>query len=186
METSENPTLPEPTFTQTHQTFIQTYQKIIDSTAFQTFQKDHPDAELVAGFFILDFLDETANQRALDFKDKEQIFTFSLNQQNEITLKEDKLIETTTHPQLTKIQPETKVELNELKSIVGTKALDEGVKDKFQKIIAVLQKHGDKQIWNLTCMLENMVILNILIDCNTEEIIKFDKKNMMDFIKQKK
>jgi len=170
----------------TTQTFAQTYQKITDSKTFQGFKNNHPDAELVAGFFILDFLDETGNQKALDYKNKEQIFTFSLNQHDEITLKEDKLMETSTHPKLSKIQPETKVELNELKSIAGTKALDEGIKDKFQKIIAVIQNLEDKQIWNLTCMLENMVILNVLIDCNTQEIIKFDRKNMMDFIKQKK
>ena len=170
----------------TAQTFKETHQIISDSKTFQTFKENHPDAQLVAGFFIIDFLDETGNQKALDYKDQEKIFTFSLNQQDEITLKEDKLMETSTHPKLTKIQPETKVELDELKSITGTKALDEGIKDKFQKIIAVIQNLEDKQIWNLTCMLENMVILNILIDCDTEEIIKFDKKNMMDFIKQKK
>lgn len=166
-------------------TFKQTYNTITESKAFQTFQQEHPDAELVAGFFILDFLDETNNQRALDYKDQGKIFTFSLNSQDEITLKEDKLIETSIHPQLTKIQPETKIELDELKSIAGIKALDNGIKDKFQKIIAVLQNHQDKEIWNLTCMLENMIILNILIDCNTGEIIKFDKKNMMDFVKRK-
>ena len=168
-----------------HQTFTKTHQTISNSKSFQAFKDTHQNAELVAGFFILDFLDETGNQRALDYKDQGKIFTFSLNQQDEMILKEDKLIETSTHPQLSKIEPETKVELDELKSIVGTKALDEGIKDKFQKIIAVMQMHGDKQIWNLTCMLENMVILNILIDCNTEEIIKFEKKNMMDFIKKR-
>ena len=121
----------------------------------------------------------------MDYKDKDKIFTFSLNQNDEITLKEDKLIETSTHPPLTPIQPTTNVELDQLKSITGTRALDEGIHSHFNKIIAVLQNHNSQQVWNLTCMLDQLQILHVLIDSNTGEIIKFEKKSMMDFIKKK-
>ena len=165
-------------------TFAQTYQTITQSKAFERFKQEHPDAELVAGFFILDFVDEN-NQKTLDYKSGDKIFTFSLNENNEITLKEDELIKNTEAPELTKIQPEIKIEIDELKSRVGIRILDEGIKNKIQKIIAVLQIYEEKQIWNLTCMLEGFMIINILIDSNTGEIIKFDKKNMADFIKKK-
>jgi len=164
--------------------FKEIYKKITNSPVFENFIKNHPDAELVAGFFIIDFLEDN-NQRALDYKDKDKIFTFSLNKNNEITLKQDKLIETSKHPKLTKIYPKTNIKLNELKSIAKINALDNRIKSKFQKIIAVLQNYENKQIWNLTCILENMIILNILIDSETSKIIKFEKKNLMDFIKKK-
>ena len=56
------------------------------------------------------------------------------------------------------------------------------------KIIAVLQIHEhegeERQIWNLTCMLEGLQILHILVDSDSGDIIKFEKKSMMDFIKK--
>jgi len=165
-------------------TFAQTYSTITESKTFQNFKKQHSTAELVAGFFILDFIsNDTKN--SLDYKCEDKIFTFSLNQNNEITLTEDKLIETSTHPPLTKIQPTTNVELDQLKSISETKASENNIHSNFNKIIAVLQNHNSQQVWNLTCMLDQLQILHILIDSNTGEIIKFEKKSMMDFIKKK-
>ena len=164
--------------------FKQTLEKIENSPQFQDFKINHPNAELVAGFFILDFFSND-NKQTLDYKDQEKIFTFNLTQKDEIFTKEDELIKNTTHPPLTKINPETKIEVEELKGLAGTQALDNGISAKFHKIIAVLQKHQDKQIWNLTCMLEGLIILNILIDSQTGEIIKFDRKSMMDMIKKK-
>ena len=34
-------------------------------------------------------------------------------------------------------------------------------------------------------MLEHLIILNILVDANTGEIIKFERKSMMDLIKKR-
>ena len=165
-------------------TFAQTYNIIAESKTFRNFKEQHPTAELVAGFFILDFIsNDTKN--SLDYKHKDKIFTFSLNQNNEITLTEDKLIETSTHPQLTPIQPTTNIELNRLKSITEKKASEDNIHVNFNKIIAVLQNHENKQVWNLTCMLDQLQILHVLIDSNTGEIIKFEKKSLMDFIKKK-
>jgi len=164
-------------------TFKQIHEKITESQIFKRFKQEHSDAELVAGFFILDFLSNNTKE-TLDYKTDSKIFTFSL-ENNEITFKEDKLIDAPDKPQLTKISGNIKIDLDEIPSIAEKLAIENNVKNKFQKIIAVLQIHENKEIWNLTCMLDGITILNILIDANTEEIIKFEKKSMIDFIKRR-
>ena len=165
-------------------TFQSTLSKIESSKIFQRLKQEHPEAELCAGFFILDFFGNDT-KKSLDYKIGEKILTFTLQDNDDITFNEDKLINISNKPSLEKISPEIKVELDELKSIAGIRTLDEGIHSKFSKIIAVLQMHQGKQIWNLTCMLEGLIILNILIDANTGEIIKFERKSMMDLIKKK-
>ncbi len=163
--------------------FTTTFKTITQSKIFQQFQKQHQEAELVAGFFILDFLDSN-NQRSLDYKSDSEIFTFSLNQQNEITIKQDKLIKNPKFPELTKISASIKIDLDSIPSIAEQEALNRSIKNKFQKIIAVLQMHNNQQIWNLTCMLEGLIILNILISSDTRDIIKFEKRSLADFVKK--
>jgi hypothetical protein len=164
--------------------FKQTLEKIQNSTVFKNFKNKHSDAVFCAGFFILDFIGND-NKKTLDYKIGERIFTFTLNDGDEITMLEDKLIKSNKHPGLEKLEPEVKIELDELKSIAGTRALDEGISGKFHKIIAVLQKLKDKPVWNLTCLLEHLIILNVIIDSNNGEILKFERKSMMDLIRKK-
>ncbi len=164
-------------------------EKIESSLVFQKFKEQYPDAELCAGFFILDFLSND-NKNSLDYKINNKIFTFSIKK-DDITMQEDELIKDSKHPPLQKIDDVIKVEVDELKSIVGVQALDNGINSKLSKIIAVLQKFkkegedNPRQIWNLTCMLEGLIILNILIDANLGEVIKFERKSIMDLVKKK-
>jgi hypothetical protein len=166
--------------------FKETYDKINESKAFQQFKQDHPDAKIVAGFFILDF-QSNDTKSTLDYMDGEKVFTFQLFDDGGVAIKEDKLIESKSsdQPKLTPIEPNIKVELDELKSIIGTRKLDEGINATINKIIAVLQNHEGKLTWNLTCMLDQLIIIHALIDAKTGEIVKFERKNMMDFIKKK-
>jgi len=162
--------------------FKQTLDIVKNSKIFQKFLEDFPNAEFCAGFFILDYLSND-NKQTLDYKVDKKIFTFSVDN-NDITMMEDKLIEG-SGKKLEKIMPYVKIELEELKSIAGMHALEQGISEKFQKIIAVLQKYENKQVWNLTCMLDHLVLLNVIIDADTGNIIKFEKKSMMDFIKKR-
>ena len=159
--------------------FINTYKTITESSVFKRFIDENKEAELVAGFFIIDLL-ENNNQRSLDYKIGGKIFTFSLNENNEITMEEDELIQ--PDKPLEKISPDIKIDLDEVSSIAEKEAIKNNIKNKFQKIIAILQLHEGKDVWNLTCMLDNLIILNILVDSETGEIIKFDRKSMADFI----
>ncbi len=172
--------------------FIETLQRIESSDLFKNFKEKHQDARLCAGFFILDFLSND-NKNSLDYKTGEKIFTFSINRKNEITIQEDRFLEFPETPKLTPIDIPSilGVELEELKGISEVKALDNGISAKFHKIIAVLQNKDEpgikeqKLIWNLTCMLDHLIILHILIDAQTNQILKFERKSMMDLVRKK-
>lgn len=168
--------------------FQETYNTITGSKEFNQFKQEHPEAKLAAGFFILDFLSNDT-KKSLDYisEGSEKVFTFDLADDGYIKLKEDKLInpEDTNQPKLTPIEPNPKVEVDELNSIVETKKEKEGINSKLHKIIAVLQNHEERLTWNLTCMLDQLIIIHALVDAETKEIIKFERKNMMDFIKKK-
>ena len=177
-------------------TFQQAQELVENSTVFKKLKQEHPDIELVAGFFILDFLSND-NKDSLDYKLPEgkgnQIYTFGLDKNNEVTLVEDKLIEqeSNTQPKLTKISLNIKTDLNEIPSIAQKQAEENKITAKFHKIIAVLQNYKqesnqeNKLVWNLTCMLDQLIILHMLVSAETGETIKFERKNMMDFVKKR-
>ncbi len=169
--------------------FKQTLEKIESSEIFKLFKSKNPDAEFCAGFFMIDI--ETVIDKTLDYKLRDKIFTFTIDDNGNIIMNEDNLINIETGPKLTKIISEPKIEINELKGIVGIEALEQGINEKFQKIIAVLQNYKDKNneqeklIWNLTCILDKLIILHALIDAETGIIIKFEKKDITDIMKLK-
>ena len=165
-------------------TFKQTYETIISSEDFKNFKKEFSDAEFCAGFFITDFFGND-NKKSIDFKVNDKIFTFSINELGNIKMNEDELIKNTKFPILEPVSPDLKFDLDEIEGIAKTKALDNGISAKFSKIISVLQKYEGKQVWNLTCMLEGLIILNIIIDGETGNIIKFERKSIMDLIRKK-
>ena len=167
-------------------TFQKTLKMILASDIFQTFKKENPEAELITGFFVIDFFSND-NKRSIDYQAGEKIFTFSLRDDDSIKFEVDKMMETQEKlPTLEKIDPDIKFDLEDIKSAVQIRSLDEGISSKFSKIIAVLQKQeGKDQIWTLTCMLDGLIILHVIIDPETGEIIKFERKSMMDLIKKK-
>src|SRR3989344_1117279 len=114
-----------------------------------------------------------------------EIFKFSMNELGKIKMNEDELIKTKEFPTLEPVNPDFKIDLDEAESTAKIKALDNGISAKFSKIISALQKYEGKQVWNLTCMLEGLIILHIIIDANTGEVIKFERKSMMDLIRKR-
>lgn len=170
-------------------TFQETYEIIMNSSVFKDFIKKNPNAELIAGFFILDFLSND-NKESIDYKlpdgKSDKIYTFELTKTNAVIMKQDRLIctETPTQPKLIQIKPEVKIDLDKITGIAEKKAEENKITAKFHKIIAVLQNNENKLIWNLTCMLDQLIILHILVSSETGEVIKFERKSMMDFIKK--
>jgi hypothetical protein len=168
--------------------FKETYKLITESEVFRNFIKENPAAELCTGFFVVDFFSND-NKNSLDYKLNEKIFTFSLRDDKSIKFEEDKLMQTEKNqtPSLEKISPDIKVDLEDLRATAQIQALDNKISSKFNKIIAVLQKPSkdSKQIWNLTCMLDGLIILHIIIDPETGNVDKFERKSMMDMIRKK-
>ena len=164
--------------------FSQTLKQIESSNEFKEFKKEHKDAYLCAGFFVLD-LEQNINQRQLDYSLKNgKIYTFS-SSENKVTLKEAETIEGKKE-KLPELSKEIKTDLENLKEVVEKRMEKEEIQNKITKIIAILQKHEDKQIWNLTCMMEGFGMLQVHINSETGEILKFEKRSMFDFVKKVK
>ncbi|MBR9703944.1 hypothetical protein GOV12_00905 [Candidatus Pacearchaeota archaeon] len=164
--------------------FKESLEKVQNSLEFKEFIDKNPSAKLVSGFFIIDFLSNDS-KKSIDYKKGEDIFIFDLFEDSRVVMKKDELIKGTGHKPLEKINSEIKVEVEDLKGIAGIKILDEGIHSKMNKIIAVLQRLENKTVWNLTCMLDGLIIINMIVDSMSEEIIKFERKSMMDMIRKR-
>ncbi len=158
--------------------FSSVVEKVESSQTFKNFKKENKDAELCAGFFVIDY-EQDRKEQQLDYCLKNgKIYTFTINK--EITLEEAETIEGKKE-KLPKITKEIKIDISDLEKIVQDK-----IKKKILKIIAIIQKYKDKQIWNLTVMTESFEIDKIHIDTQTGEILKFEKRNLFDFVKKVK
>jgi len=156
--------------------------KIEESKEFKDFKKEHKDLYLAVGFFILDY-EKNINQQQLDYSLKNgEVFTFSLENEA-VKMKPAQTIEGSKE-QLKKLDKKIKIDLEETERKFKEELKKQNEKSKITKIIAVLQENEGKQIWNLNCMLDGMNLIHAHIDSKTGEILKFEKKNMFDFIKK--
>ena len=175
--------------------FKETFDKINSSEIFQNFTTKNSDAELCAGFFILDFIGND-NKYSLDYKFGEKIYTFNLTENDKITIQEDKLMDLPIDSQNKYQQKLEKInfpiiDLNEVKTAAELKAIDNNIKSRFQKIIAVLQiykgpeTNDEKiQVWNLTCILDSLIILNMIVDSNNGKVLSLEKSSLADMFKR--
>ena len=170
-------------------TFASTLEQIETSEAFKNFKEKNPKIELCAGFFIIDY-EQNKNQQQLDYCLADgKIFTFILNPETkEIIIKQAEKIEMQDKKleKLGKLNPDIKADLDDVEKILSEKLKQKKIDKKLNKTIAILHKSSEtnKQIWNLNCMLAGLEILQVQIDTETGEILKFEKKSMFDFIKK--
>lgn len=162
--------------------FVSLLQKVESSKEFKRFKEEHPDAELCIGFFIINYENEMS-QEQIDYKTKDGVFSFYI-QNNEIKFNKEEIIETDEKKELKQISSKINIDIDELKELVREKLIEENINLSIEKIIAILQMHENQQVWNLTIILHGLIIINILIDSSTKQIIKFDRKNLSDFIKR--
>jgi hypothetical protein len=163
--------------------FDSVVEQIEKSKAFANFKKKNKDSFLCAGFFIIDYKDKK-NQQQLDYcLVGGDIYTFLLD--NEVIMKKSETIQGAKHD-LKQLKKEMKVDLDDAEKIVCEKIKQEKIEKPLIKIIAVLQVYEGKQIWNLTCILEGFEFIQCHIDSETGDILKFERKNMMDFIQKVK
>lgn len=165
--------------------FASTLEKIEQSQSFKNFKKQHKDAELCAGFFVIDYA-SGADQQQLDYCLKNgKIFTFILNQEVQVKEAETLNKEAEEKQKLERLNINNiKIDLDDIERILKEKLNTEKIDKRINKIIAILHKHEGREIWNLNCMLEGMEILQVHINCENGNVMKFERKSMFDFIKK--
>jgi hypothetical protein len=85
---------------------------------------------------------------------------------------------------LPELKRKIKVEVKDLSVIVEKELEKKNMSSKIKKIIAILQTHEGRVIWNLTCMLESFLILRVHVNALSGEVIKSEKLSLFDFIKK--
>jgi hypothetical protein len=163
---------------------LQTLQTRLEkSNEFKKFKSENPEAFLCAGFFIIN-LKGNIFEYSLDFRNDKQIFTFKIpeNEKSGIIMLQDEILDKTKP--LEKINLDVQIDIEDLREIIEKNLELNNIKNRLEEFIAVLQNLNNQIVWNLTVMLEGFTIINIIINSETGNIEKFEKKNLMDFIKK--
>jgi len=170
----------------------QLFSKLEKSKTYKNFKvtEEGKDAFFCAGFFILNFKNNIF-EYSLDFRNDKNIFTFKIpaneKKDEEITLLKEDLIQA-SRP-LEKIEEKDfkfKTDIEDIKEIILKEMQKAKITNSLNEIVVVLQIIDAELLWNLTCMCEGFTILSSQINPKTGELIKFDKKNLMDFVSVKK
>ena len=154
--------------------------KLNDSTAFKDFQKSHKDAFMVAGFFVLD-LETNNNIHQIDYyvPSKKKVAAFTLDKR--VTMQMLYLLNSKA-PE--KLDIKTNIDLDQLYGILEDEMKNRNITENIKKIIAILQNIEGKKIWNLSCVLSGMGILNAHVEDSSKSVLKMEKKNLLDFVQK--
>ena len=160
---------------------IQPYvDKLNESSEYASFVKENPDAFMAAGFFVIDF-EQNNNIHQLDFyvPSKKKIAAFTLDEGVIV-----QMLDAMNDTKPTKLDPNTNIDLEELKGIVQDEMKNRGMTENIGKMIAILQNVEGKKIWHVNCILSGMHVLKSKVDDSDKSVLELDKKSMMDFVKK--
>lgn len=163
--------------------FKEVLAKVKKSEEFKKFEKEHSEAFLYAGFFIINELNQP-EQRQLDFyMGHGKVMTFSVTNDekgNEIIVLKEEIVakETDVAP----LDPIVSIDLEEVHEIVKKECGKEGMS--VNKIIAILQKLNGNQIWNVTALLPSLFMLRMIIGMDGK-IIEKKSGSVFDIMQKK-
>ncbi|GBE20202.1 hypothetical protein BMS3Abin17_00938 [archaeon BMS3Abin17] len=184
-------------------------EKLKHSKEYKDFMKENPKAHLCGGFFIIDKENpqNPDNKAHLDvyIPSKKKMFNieisckplsseiFSSETPKKIQGVSDFQLdgETKLHPvemfkgTLTpkKIKANSKLDFSEIEDMIYDKMEKEGIKNKLQRIIMILQNKDNKDFWICTVFISGLGLLKVNIDDASKKIILFEKKSLFDMLK---
>ena len=156
-------------------------EKLVSSEEFRKFKDENPDAYAFGGFFSFDIEnDGKNNQYSLDY------FVPKFNKA--VSFKLEKGVEmlpiTTQNGQkFSEIGANYSFDFNEFKELIEKEMVKKDMKDKIQKILYSLQSLDKEDYLLATVFLSGFGILQANIKIHNKEIVKFEKKGFMDFLK---
>lgn len=153
--------------------------KVEKSREFKKFRKEHPKAYLCAGFFVLDF-ENDRNVHQLDYYlSNGKIATAILDKG--VIIKESKQ---PIKKKLAEIKQEVKIDIDALKGIVHDEMQNRSITEELKKIIAIVYISDDRIIWNLQCILNGLLLLNVKISDLNQSILSFEKFSLLDIVRK--
>ena len=156
-------------------------EKLEQSGEYKEFRTKHPNAFMMAGFFVLDF-ESGNNIHQIDFfvpKEK-KIAAFTLDKGVNLQLLD--ALNSKKAPE--KLDLDTKIDLDALQGILLDEMHNRDLSETIKKIIAVVQSVNGKRIWNLNCVLSGMEILKSHVEDESMTVLKIEKQSLLDIIQQ--
>ena len=158
--------------------FKEALSKLEKSSAFKDFKKKNPSAYLCAGFFIKDY-ESGSDVSQIDFQSDKDIATFIIDR--DVSVKTEKPMKPEKIPEL---KANIKVDLDDVEKLIKKEAEKLKISQNVKKIIAILQMHENRVIWNITNILETFIVLTMQIDAIDGGILKSEKSSLFDFFKK--
>ncbi len=153
------------------------FEKLFNSESFQEFSKEHPEAYLCSGFFVID-KEGKDDKSHLDYylpKEKEMV-SFQLDSMAKIPVElfNDRVPEA--------ISSDIDFEFDEMENLIVKKMEFEKITNTVQKMIFSLQKLDGKDILVGNVFISMLGILKVNIDLTELRIVEFQKKSIFDIV----
>ncbi len=154
--------------------------KLNESDVFKNFQKEFKNTFIVAGFFVLD-MEEGKNVHQIDYyvPDKKKIAAFTLDKG--VTMQ---MLDLMNSKVPDKLDLKTNIDLDQIPGILEDEMKNRSITADIKKIIAIIQNVEGKKVWNLSCVLSGMTILNAHVEDTSKTVLKMEKKSIMDFVQK--
>ena len=165
---------------------IQQYVSKVEKTKeFKEFMKKDSKAYLCSLFFVRDF-SENHNETHIDFYSPKTKKITSFNLDKKVTkVPLDKKAENIKHEKFVpkKIGSKIKLDLEKVKPIIVDEMHNRGLTDNIQKMIVILQNTEGRDIWNCTCFLNGLGLLQCKVEDSSETVLFMEKQSFFDLIK---
>jgi hypothetical protein len=159
--------------------------KIKETAGYKKLIKEDPKAYLCSAFFVRDFKDKH-NETHVDFYSPKikKIISFKVDGKAE-RIPIDKKAETMTHkifvpPPLFK---DINLEIEKIRPIILDEMHNRGLTDDVQKILVILQNLDQRDVWNCTCFLSGMGLLQSHVEDKSASVLFMEKRSFFDIIK---
>ena len=156
-------------------------EKLKNSEIFKNFMKEHSDAFLCSGFFIIDKTGKEGDKQHFDYylPEENKIMSIQLENMQLVPIENFAGV-------LEEVSFEYDVDFGKVEQMIEAKMIREGIKNKIQKMLFSLQKIDGRDFFVGTIFISMLGIIAIHIDLKNMEITGFEKKSLLDIIKVSK
>jgi len=149
---------------------------------YKKFVKENSSAFVCSCFFVVDEVGKDSKQH-FDFwiPEEKKMFSFQLENNGELIP-----VDEVGNFVPEKIELNLDFDFNYIKKIIEEKMLQEGIKNKIQKMLLSLQKKEGKHFLVGTVFISLMGMIKVSVDLDEMKLLDFEKKSFFDIMKVKK
>jgi len=170
--------------------FIMNFQfyleKLMNSSDFQKFKKENPNAYLCSGFFSIDKEKDGDNQQYLDYyvPELDKIFSFKLLNEGKVEMVPVESYNSAEKKEKpSKINDNYDFDFNYIEKLVEGKMFDEKINKNILKLLFSLQNLDGKDFLIGTVFISGLGLLKCEIDIQEKKVVGFEKKSFFDMMK---